>query len=45
MLQEGKEGYVPSQGDRRGNTGVVEDIRFMSDQIMHDTLSEGKRNK
>ena len=43
-LQEGKEGYVPSQRDRRENTGVLEDIRFMSDQIMYDTLSEGKRN-
>ena len=29
---------------RRGNTGVLEDIRFMSDQIVHDTLSEGKIN-
>ena len=44
-LQEGKEGYVPSQRDRRENTGVLEDIRFMSDQIMYDTLSEGKRSK
>ena len=26
------------------NTGVLEDIRFTSDQIMYDTLSEGKRN-
>ena len=43
-LQEGKEGCVPSQSDRRENTGVLEDIRFMSDQIMYDTLSEGKRN-
>ena len=43
-LQEGKEGYVPSQRDRRENTGVLEDIRFMSDQIMYDTLSEGKIN-
>ena len=43
-LQEGKEGYVPSQIDRRENTGVLEDIRFTSDQIMYDTLSEGKRN-
>ena len=43
-LQEGKEGYVPSQRDGRDNTGVLEDIRFVSDQIMHDTLSEGKRN-
>ena len=43
-LQEGKEGYVPSQSDRRENTRVLEDIRFMSDQIMYDTLSEGKRN-
>ena len=43
-LQEGKEGYVPSQSDRRENTGVLEHIRFMSDQIMYDTLSEGKRN-
>ena len=43
-LQEGKEGYVPSQIDRRENTGVLEDIRFMSDQIVHDTLSEGKIN-
>ena len=25
------------------NTGVLEDIRFISDQIMYDTLSEGKR--
>ena len=40
-LQEGKEGCVPSQSDRRENTGVLEDIRFMSDQIMYDTLSEG----
>ena len=43
-LQEGKEGCVPSQSDRRENTGVLEDIRFMSDQIMYDTLSKGKRN-
>ena len=44
-LEEGKEGYVPSQSYGRENTGVVEDIRFMSDQIMYDrTLSEGKRN-
>ena len=42
-LQEGKEGYVPSQRGRRENTGVLEDIR-MSDQIMYDTLSEGNRN-
>ena len=37
---------MPSQSDRRENTGVLEDIRFMSDQIMlpYDTLSEGKRN-
>ena len=27
-LQEGKEGYVPSQSDGRENTGVLEDIRF-----------------
>ena len=40
-LQEGKEGYVPSQSHRRENTGVLKDIRFMSDQIMYDTcLSE-----
>ena len=44
-LQEGKEGYVPSQRDRRDKTGVLEDIRFMPDPIMYDTLSEGKRNK
>ena len=43
-LQEGNEGYVPSQGHRRENPGVLEDIRFMSDQIMYDTLSEGKTN-
>ena len=42
-LQERKEGCVPSQRDRTENTGVLEDIRFMSDQIMYDTLSEGKR--
>ena len=36
-LQEGKYRYVPSQSDRRENTGVLEDIRFMSDQIMYDT--------
>ena len=41
-LQEGKDEYVPSQSDRRENTGVLEDIRFMSGQIMCDTLSEGK---
>ena len=41
---EGKEGYIPSQSDTRENTGVLEDIRFLSDQIMYDTLSEGKRN-
>ena len=35
---------MPSQIDRRENTGVLEDIRFTSDQIMYDTLSEGKRN-
>ena len=43
-LQEEKEGYVPPQCNRRDNTGVLEDIRFISDQIMYDTLSEGKRN-
>ena len=43
-LQEGKEGYVPSQSNRRENTGVLEDNRFMSDQIMYATSSEGKRN-
>ena len=43
-LQEEKEGYVPSQSDRKEDTGVLEDIRFMSDQSMYDTLSEGKRN-
>ena len=30
--------------DRRGNTEVLEYVRFMSDQIMHNTLSEGKSN-
>ena len=40
-LQEGKEGYVPSQSDRE-NTGVLEDIRFILDQIMYDTLSGAK---
>ena len=35
---------MPSQSHRRENTGVLEDIRFTSDQIMYDTLSEGKRN-
>ena len=43
-LQEEKEGYVPSQSDRRENTGGLEDIRFISDHIMYDTFSEGKRN-
>ena len=43
-LQEGKEGYVPSQSDRE-NTGVLEDIRFILDQIMYDTLSEGEKSK
>ena len=43
-LQEGKDGYVPSQSHRRDNTGVLEDIRFLSNQITYDTLSEGKRN-
>ena len=43
-LQEEKEGYVPPQCNRRDNTGVLEDIRFISDHIMDDTLSEGKRN-
>ena len=42
-LQEGKEGYVPSQC-RRENTEVLDDLRFMLDQIMYDTLSEGRRN-
>ena len=36
--------HSTSQGDERENTGVLEDIRFISDQIMYDTLSEGKRN-
>ena len=37
--------YVPSQSDRRNNTGVIEDVQFMSDQLMYDDiLSEGKRN-
>ena len=31
-LQEGKEGYVPSQSDWRENAGVLEDIRFVSGQ-------------
>ena len=44
-LQEGKEGYVPSQSGRRENTRVLEDTRFMPDQIMYDTLSEGKISK
>ena len=35
---------MPSQSHRRENTGVLEDTRFLSDQTMHDTLSEGKRN-
>ena len=35
---------MPSQSNRRENSGVLEDIRFMSDQIMYDTLSEGKKN-
>ena len=35
---------MPSQSHRRENTGVLEDIQFMSDQIMYDTLSEGKIN-
>ena len=35
---------MPSHRDRRENTGVLEDIRFMSDQILYDTSSEGKRN-
>ena len=35
---------MPSQSDRRENAGVLGDILFMSDQIMHDTLSEGKIN-
>ena len=38
------EGCVPSQSHRRDNSGVLEDIRFITDQIMYDTLSEGKRN-
>ena len=35
---------MPSQSHRREKTGVllIEDIRFMSDQIMYDTWSEGK---
>ena len=37
-------GIRASQSDRGENTGVLEDIRFMSNQIMYDTLSEGKRN-
>ena len=38
---------MPSQSHRREKTGVllIEDVRFMSDQIMYDTLSEGKRNR
>ena len=44
-LQGEKEGCVPSQSHRREKTGVLEDIQFMSDQIMYDTLSEGKRKK
>ena len=48
METSGREkGYVPSQSHRRENAWVlrlVEDIQFMSDQIMYDTLSEGKRN-
>ena len=44
-LQKGKEGHVPSQSHSRENTGVLMgDIRFMSDQIMYDTSSEGKGN-
>ena len=38
--------HVPSQSDGRDSTGVllIEDIQFMSDQIMYDTLSEGEIN-
>ena len=43
-LQEGKEGHVPSQSDRRENTEVLEDIGFISDQTVFDTLSESKIN-
>ena len=32
---------MPYQSNRRDNTGVVEKIQFMSDQIMYDKLSEG----
>ena len=35
---------MPSQSHRGENTEVLEDIRFMSDQIIYDTLSEGKKN-
>ena len=38
---------MPSHSGKRENKGVllIEDARFMSDQIMYNTLSEGKRNK
>ena len=32
------------KSDRKENMGVLEDIRFISDHIMYDTSSEGKRN-
>ena len=35
---------MPSQSGGRESTGVLEDIRFMSDQTVCDTLSGGRRN-
>lgn len=43
-LHEGKEGYALAQSDRRAiTTAVLEDIQFMSEWNMCDTLSEGKK--
>ena len=44
-LQEGKEGYVPSQSHGGESAGVLDDIRFMSDQTMYDPLSEGRKKQ
>ena len=35
---------MPSQSDREYRGTIIEDIRLMSEQIMYDTLSEGKIN-
>lgn len=42
---EGKTGYLSVRSARgRTSTALPEDVRFKSEWIKHDTLSEGKKN-